>query len=76
MLDRVSPDKVVVALHDVTRDVREVLLAALPVRTRRLVESEIDNGSTPATRDVHLARAEVARTALEMLKSGEIMKSA
>ena len=76
VLDRVSPDKVVVALHDVTRDVREVLLAALPVRTRRLVESEIDNGSTPATRDVHLARAEVARTALEMLKSGEIMKSA
>jgi flagellar motor switch protein FliG len=72
IFDRLPPDRTVVALHGATAELRTTVLGALPARTRRLVESEIDNSAEPSTREVQRAKAEITRIALEMVKGEEI----
>ena len=72
LLDKVSSDRLVLALKGTDAEFREAALSALPARARRAVESELARNEASPQRDVADARREIVNTALEMAGRGEI----
>jgi flagellar motor switch protein FliG len=76
VLDKVSGDRLVLALKGTEADFRETVLAALPARSRRVVESELARNEAAPQRDVAEARREIVNLALEMAGRGDIQLKA
>jgi flagellar motor switch protein FliG len=72
LLDKVSSDRLVLALKGTDPEFREAVLSALPARSRRAVESELGRNEPSPQRDVADARREMVNMALEMAGRGEI----
>jgi flagellar motor switch protein FliG len=72
LLDKVPADRLVLALKGTDAEFREPVLAALPARSRRVVESELARNEAAPQRDVAGARREIVNLALEMSGRGEL----
>ncbi len=72
LFDKVPTDKVVIALKGADPAFRDIVLSSLASRARRLVEHELNNGSSVPQRDILKARRAVADLALEMAERNEI----
>ncbi|AHB48701.1 flagellar motor switch protein FliG [Hyphomicrobium nitrativorans NL23] len=72
VLDTVSPDVVVKALYGIAKAFREQILQAVPSRSRRAIEAEIEGGPTPSTRNAVKAQRVIADIALELIERGVI----
>jgi flagellar motor switch protein FliG len=72
LLERVSSDKLIVALRGSDPHLRDLILAAVPARSRRIIEQELANGPAPAQKEIQKARRAIADMALEMSERGEI----
>lgn len=72
LFDAVPPEKIIVALRGTDATYREVVLGALPARSRRAVEAELASGQPVAQREVLEARRFITDLALDMAGRGEI----
>jgi flagellar motor switch protein FliG len=69
-------DIIVMAIADSEEAFRDSVLSVLPARSRRMAEQEIrDKQGRQTTKDVQAARARVAATAINLIKSGKISRS-
>jgi flagellar motor switch protein FliG len=76
LLDKVPTEQVVLALRGCEQAFRDGVLSSLTSRARRLVESELDDGSVVPPRDINKARRAIADLVLEMAQRNEIEISA
>jgi flagellar motor switch protein FliG len=76
LLDKVPTEQVVLALRGCEQAFRDGVLSSLTSRARRLVESELDDGSVVPPRDITKARRAIADLVLEMAQRNEIEISA
>ncbi|MGV6872339.1 flagellar motor switch protein FliG [Pseudochelatococcus sp. B33] len=72
LFDAVPQEKVIVALRGTDAAYREIVLSALPSRTRRAVESELAAGQPVPQREVLEARRFITDLALDMAGREEI----
>lgn len=72
LFEKVSPEKLILALNGADAELRELVLSSLTARARRMVEGELANGQEAPPRDVEKARRAIAETALELAERGEI----
>ena len=72
LFEKVSSDKIVVALAGKDADFRANVLSSLTARARRLVENELNNANDAPARDVAAARRLIADTLLAMAERGEV----
>jgi flagellar motor switch protein FliG len=72
LFDQIPHEKVILALKGTSGPLRNVVLSALTVRARRLVEHELEGGEPASQRDVLEARRSITDQALEMAARGEI----
>jgi len=72
IFDKLSADLVVLALRGTSAEFRETVLSAMASRSRRLVESELNNGANPPAREIARARKEIAEVVLAMAARNEI----
>lgn len=72
LLDRVPTDLIISALFGVDGQLREVILASLSARTRRMVESELPQGESQPRKDTLDCRRKVAEIAIQAAKNGDI----
>jgi flagellar motor switch protein FliG len=76
VLDQVPIERLVAALKGTEPDFQATILSALASRSRRMVESELQGGSTPSPRDVAEARRTIVDAVLKMIARGEIQVGA
>jgi flagellar motor switch protein FliG len=72
LFDKIPTERVVMALRGTEPEFRDAVLSSLTSRARRLVESELDDGSVVSPRDVAKARRFIADLVLEMAQRNEI----
>jgi flagellar motor switch protein FliG len=72
LFDKIPTERVVLALRGTEAEFRDAVLSSLTSRARRLVESELDDGSTVSQRDIVKARRMIADLVLEMAQRNEI----
>jgi flagellar motor switch protein FliG len=72
LFDKIPTERVVLALRGTQAEFRDGVLSSLTSRARRLVESELDDGSVVSPRDVAKARRMIADLVLEMAQRNEI----
>ena len=72
IFDQVPTDRVVTALKGTDSSFRELILASLASRTKRLVEHELATGIPEGQREILEARRAITDLALEMAGRGEI----
>jgi flagellar motor switch protein FliG len=72
LFDKVAPERLIVALKDCEPELKEVILSSVAVRSRRMIESELQAGPPTSQRDIRKVRREIADLALEMADAGEI----
>jgi flagellar motor switch protein FliG len=72
LFDPIPADKVVLALRGTEAELRDLVLSSLTARARRIVESELADGTAGAARSVSEARRMIADAALAMAARGEI----
>jgi flagellar motor switch protein FliG len=72
LLDKVPTDQLVVSLRGCDQAFRDGVLSSLTSRARRLVESELDDGTVVPPRDINKARRAIADLVLEMVQRNEI----
>jgi flagellar motor switch protein FliG len=72
VFDKIPTERVVLALRGSQAEFRDAVLSSLTSRARRLVESELDDGSVVSPRDVAKARRAIADLVLDMAQRGEI----
>jgi flagellar motor switch protein FliG len=72
IFDQVPTDRVVTALKGTEANFRELILASLASRTRRLVEHELSSGIPANQREILDARRAITDLALDMAGRGEI----
>ncbi len=72
VLDNVQSDRLTLALKGTDAAFREAVLAALPARSRRVVESELGRNEAAPARDVAEARREIVKLALDLAGRGEV----
>jgi flagellar motor switch protein FliG len=73
LFDKVQTEQVMYALRGAEPELREIILASLGARARRMIEAELSSASTEVTKDVIAARQAVAAKALELAASGDII---
>ncbi len=76
LFDKVSSDRLILALKGTEADFREAVLSTLPARSRRAVEAELARNEASPQRDVADARREIVNAALEMAGRGELQLKA
>lgn len=76
LFDDVDGERLVLALKGVEGDLREAILSALPSRSRRTIEAELDLKEAVRQRDVDAARREIVNRALALSGQGAIELSA
>ena len=72
LFDKIPTERVVLALRGTDAAFRDGVLSSLTSRARRLVESELDDGTVVSPRDVAKARRAIADLVLEMAQRNEI----
>jgi flagellar motor switch protein FliG len=72
LLDQAPAERVVLALRGTEAEFRNVILASLGARARRIVESELNGDAESSARDIADARRSIADIALAMASRGEI----
>ena len=72
LFDKIPTERVVLALRGSEAAFRDACLSSLTSRARRLVESELDDGTVVAPRDVQKARRAIADLVLELAQRNEI----
>jgi flagellar motor switch protein FliG len=72
LFDKIPTERVVLALRGTQAEFRDGVLSSLTSRARRLVESELDDGTVVSPRDVAKARRMIADLVLEMAQRNEI----
>lgn len=72
VFDQVAADQVVLALRGTTPEFRELVLSAIPSRSRRMVEHELESGEEPDAKAVGDARRRIADRIMELAAKGEI----
>ena len=72
LFDKVTPDRMVMALKGTDAEFREVMLSSLSSRVRKMIEQELNNGQAVPARNVADARRTIADLALELAGRGEI----
>jgi flagellar motor switch protein FliG len=72
LFDKVATDTIILALHGIDAEFRDIVLGSMASRSRRLVEGELANGSEAAPRDIARARKQIADTVLAMAQRNEI----
>ena len=72
LFDQVPPDRTITALYGADARLRELILEAVPTRSRRMIEQELESGKKPLTKEVNKARRAIADVALQMIESGVI----
>lgn len=72
LLDQVPIERLVIALSGTGQEFQAAILSSLASRSRRMVEAELQAGSTPAPRDVAAARRDIVQAVLKMAAKGEI----
>ncbi len=72
LFDQIPTERVVLALKGTDAGFRNSILSTLSARARRMVETELANGSPAPHREVVKARRMIADLALEMAERGEI----
>lgn len=70
LFDAVPADTITIALHGAAAALIEFTLEAVPSRARRMIESELERGVAPKTKEVNKARRAIADLALEMVERG------
>ena len=60
------------ALRGTTPEFRELVLSAIPSRSRRMVEHELESGDEPEAKVVADARRRIADRIMELAGKGEI----
>jgi flagellar motor switch protein FliG len=73
LFEKVSNEKIVLALAQTSEEFRTNVLSSLTVRARRLVEAELASSSNAAPREVAGARRLIVETLLSMASRGEVM---
>lgn len=76
VFDQVPIERVVLALKGTDAAFQSSVLATLGARARRMVEVELQGGSTASARDISEARRGIVDTVLRMIASGEIERYA
>lgn len=72
LFDKLQTDEVIVALKGVDASLREVALASLGARARRMVEAELASDKGVRTKEGDAARSAIVTRVLEMAQRGEI----
>ena len=72
LFDQVPTERVVLALKGTDEGIRNMILASLASRAKRIVENELANSEPALQRDVNEARRAIADMALDMAGRGEI----
>lgn len=72
LFDQVPADRVILALRGAEPNIRDFILSSLSSRVRRMVESELASGASPAKRDILEARRSIAETVLRLAEQGKI----
>lgn len=72
VFDKVPAEVIIKALYGVSRNFREQILEAVPRRARLGIESELDTGVSPRTRETVKARRTIADLAMELIERGAI----
>lgn len=70
--DQVPIERLVLALRGTDAAFQAAILSALAARSRRMVEAELQNGSTPQPRDVAEARRLIVDIVLKLIAKGDI----
>jgi flagellar motor switch protein FliG len=68
----VPAEQVILALRGAPADLRDVILLAVPTRTRRIIEQELASASTVPPKEIAKARRAIADYALELGERGVI----
>ncbi len=72
VFDQVSAEQVVLALRGTTPEFRELVLASIASRARRMIESELESGDEPDAKMVSDARRAIADRIMSLAAKGEI----
>jgi len=72
VFDQVPAEQVVLALRNTEAAFKELVLSSIASRARRMVESELENGSEPDAKAVNEARRAIADRVMELIGKGEI----
>lgn len=72
LFDKVSTDIVVLSLRGTDSEFRDVVLASMASRARRLVEAELNTASNAPAKDIARARKQIADLVLRMAQRGAI----
>lgn len=72
LFDQVAPERLIIALKNCEADLKELILGSVAVRSRRMIESELQGGAPTAQKDILKTRRAIADLALEMAERGEL----
>lgn len=72
IIDRLSTENIIVALHGTDAEFQAKVLTAIAPRARRMVEAELQSGATVTPRDVLEARRSISATVLRLVADGTI----
>jgi flagellar motor switch protein FliG len=72
LIDRVPTELIIAALFGMDEPFREVILASMSARTKRMVESELQGDTSQPNKDTHRARRKIADIAILMAQKGEL----
>lgn len=68
----IPSDRIIAALKGTEPGLRELILNAIPTRTRRIIEQDLASGVAPTQKETQTARRSIADLALEMAERGLI----
>ena len=72
VFDQVPIERLVIALKGTEPDFQATILSSLASRSRRMVEAELQGGSTPSQRELAEARRAIVDIVLKMIAKGDI----
>lgn len=72
LLTDIPPERLIIALRGADQGLREIILSAVPLRTRRIIEQELASTGSPPHKEIQKARRAIADLALEMAERGMI----
>jgi flagellar motor switch protein FliG len=72
LIDRVPTELIIAALFGTDASLREIILASMSARTKRMVESELQGDTSRPNNDTLSARRKIADIAILMAQKGEL----
>ena len=72
LFDQVPVERLVLALRGTEAEFQSIILSSLASRSKRMVEAELQSGSTATQRDIATARRQIVDMVLKMIARGEI----